>query len=66
MMCHSSSVAGASTATESASSTMQVPDVLDPPRAKTKGRSKRVKGKFERKKPVGNEFGSKTPNAHII
>jgi hypothetical protein len=42
------------------------PTVLNPDYAKTKGRSKRAKSAIERKRSTENEFGSKTPNAHLF
>ncbi|CAO2820675.1 unnamed protein product [Amaranthus hypochondriacus] len=46
-----------------------VPYVMDPNRATTKGRRKRIKGHFEKtnhNSSYQSEFGSKTPNSHII
>ena len=43
--------------------------IQDPERANTKGRKKRKKGHFEVKKSTKKqceEFGTKTPNPHII
>ena len=42
--------------------------VLDPDKSVTEGRKKRIKGHFEKKKMniKNKEFGSTTPNKHII
>ena len=42
--------------------------VLDPEKSVTKGRRKRIKGQFEKRKhsTFKREFGSITPNKHII